>query len=991
MSRRGPQRWSPALVAPQRAALSAAALRLDAELAERKAGAAGSFHEARIGCSWRGSTWQLRSGRAAAGRGDGRGRMGGVGQARASVDELAGVLVLSAVPFVAVKALANSGLGGQLSQRLQQRLPELRRAADRVEAQREEAREQSPWYGPARPRWLDPLPFTYPAYLDGRVAGDFAFDPAGLARDPAAFQRYYNLEILHARWAMLGALGVVVPEALQRYSDTAFLEAVWWRVGGAKLAGDDLDYLGVPGLHIAGGQGVVVIAIAQFLLMLGPEYARYTGIAALEPLGVFLPGDINHPGGWLFDPLGLANDAERFEDLKEWSLFKARVGAGVCMGAVCMGAVCMGGCCVHGCAVCMGAVCMGAVCMGGVCMGVLCAWVLCAWVLCAWVLCAWVLCAWVPCAWVVCAWVVCAWVVCAWVCCAHGCAVRMGAVRMGAVCMGAVCMGVLCAWVLCAWVCCAHGCAVRMGAVRMGAVRMGAVCMGVVCMGVLCAWVLCAWVLSTSLDTQPSGPSTQPTDPSASSSEAQWQEEDRTHVVFKHFKVPIRPGTLAAVRVCKYCKYCTIEFKGGAFRCAQHLAKWKGQRSRDVRLCAKVPPDVRAAVHYEKKAANRDEKRRAEDAALDAVVGGAKKGRITDFIGDDAQCKKGEADNFELMADWPHIEYVPCATHVLDLLMEDVGKITWCKDIVDRCGGMITYVRNHHFTHNYLRSKAVKGGKGKQLVKPAGTRFGTNYIALSRLVQLRSTLSQLVLSEEFANWSAGARKLTADTFRGHVMDDTWWKNATYLVELLTISFKLTEDMNDKLEAGEKILPRAIADDIGKIVRRRWDESLACALHVVGRILNPANQDEGIFRNDLECTCIFKAFIARHYDGETFTNKVGNTPEPALPEGYNKEEDGEEEEEGEEDEAMLADYVKAQHAHASLLHHCLCCSITASAAPPSLAALPTQVREIKNGRLAMMAWVGFAAQAVVTGQGVLDDWEAFLADPLRNNALTFALH
>ncbi|CAI5948562.1 unnamed protein product [Closterium sp. NIES-65] len=1093
----------------------------------RAHGAAGSFHEARIGCSWRGSTWQLRSGRAAAGRGDGRGRMGGVGQARASVDELAGVLVLSAVPFVAVKALANSGLGGQLSQRLQQRLPELRRAADRVEAQREEAREQSPWYGPARPRWLDPLPFTYPAYLDGRVAGDFAFDPAGLARDPAAFQRYYNLEILHARWAMLGALGVVVPEALQRYSDTAFLEAVWWRVGGAKLAGDDLDYLGVPGLHIAGGQGVVVIAIAQFLLMLGPEYARYTGIAALEPLGVFLPGDINHPGGWLFDPLGLANDAERFEDLKV-------------------------GCCVHGCAVCMGAVCMGAVCMGGVCMGVLCAWVLCAWVLCAWVLCAWVLCAWVPCAWVVCAWVVCAWVVCAWVCCAHGCAVRMGAVRMGAVCMGAVCMGVLCAWVLCAWVCCAHGCAVRMGAVRMGAVRMGAVCMGVVCMGVLCAWVLCAWVLSTSLDTQPSGPSTQPTDPSASSSEAQWQEEDRTHVVFKHFKVPIRPGTLAAVRVCKYCKYCTIEFKGGAFRCAQHLAKWKGQRSRDVRLCAKVPPDVRAAVHYEKKAANRDEKRRAEDAALDAVVGGAKKGRITDFIGDDAQCKKGEADNFvcssspavafpnttpttrcgatcplhgrglqlrgrlqELMADWPHIEYVPCATHVLDLLMEDVGKITWCKDIVDRCGGMITYVRNHHFTHNYLRSKAVKGGKGKQLVKPAGTRFGTNYIALSRLVQLRSTLSQLVLSEEFANWSAGARKLTADTFRGHVMDDTWWKNATYLVELLTISFKLTEDMNDKLEAGEKILPRAIADDIGKIVRRRWDESLACALHVVGRILNPANQDEGIFRNDLECTCIFKAFIARHYDGETFTNKVGeerraslvlqegltafltlegsfglpeaiadreavkagkhsmvqwwgwhgtdhphlaslacraltqpvsalpcergwaswesvhtarrnklgseklrdlvyvthnwhvvhkyhkrgessavlpgNTPEPALPEGYNKEEDGEEEEEGEEDEAMLADYVKAQHAHASLLHHCLCCSITASAAPPSLAALPTQVREIKNGRLAMMAWVGFAAQAVVTGQGVLDDWEAFLADPLRNNALTFALH
>ncbi|CAI5990103.1 unnamed protein product [Closterium sp. NIES-64] len=206
----------------------------------------------------------------------------------------------------------------------------------------------------------------------------------------------------------------------------------------------------------------------------------------------------------------------------------------------------------------------------------------------------------------------------------------------------------------------------------------------------------------------------------------------------------------------------------------------------------------------------------------------------------------------------------------------------------------------------------------------------------------------MVLSEEFANWSAGARKKTADTFRGQIMDDAWWKNATYLAELLAIPFKvmratdssakgmmgtiydlmlqLTEDVNDKLEAGEKILPRAVATDIGKIVRRRWDESLACALHVVGRILNPANQEEGIFRNDMECTRIFKAFIARHYDGKTFTNKdgeerraslmgeslsvlPGNIPEPALPEGYNKEEEGEEEEE-EGDEGVLADeYVE----------------------------------------------------------------------------------
>lgn len=37
------------------------------------------------------------------------------------------------------------------------------------------------------------------------------------------------------------------------------------------MQGDDLDYLGIPGLHIAGNQGVAIIAIAQFLLMVIPS------------------------------------------------------------------------------------------------------------------------------------------------------------------------------------------------------------------------------------------------------------------------------------------------------------------------------------------------------------------------------------------------------------------------------------------------------------------------------------------------------------------------------------------------------------------------------------------------------------------------------------------------------------------------------------------------------------------------------------------------
>ncbi|XP_043705653.1 chlorophyll a-b binding protein, chloroplastic-like [Telopea speciosissima] len=171
-----------------------------------------------------------------------------------------------------------------------------------------------------RPLWFPGS--TPPPWLDGSLPGDFGFDPLGLGSDPESLRWNQQAELVHCRWAMLGAAGIFIPEFLTK-----------------------IGILNTPSWYTAGEQQYFTDTTTLFIIELifigwaeGRRWADIIkpGCVNTDPIfGYKLTGtDVGYPGGLWFDPLGWGNASpEKLKELRTKEIKNGRLAMLAVMGA----------------------------------------------------------------------------------------------------------------------------------------------------------------------------------------------------------------------------------------------------------------------------------------------------------------------------------------------------------------------------------------------------------------------------------------------------------------------------------------------------------------------------------------------------------------------------------------------------------------------------------------------------------------------------------
>ncbi|XP_039687989.1 uncharacterized protein [Medicago truncatula] len=204
-----------------------------------------------------------------------------------------------------------------------------------------------------------------------------------------------------------------------------------------------------------------------------------------------------------------------------------------------------------------------------------------------------------------------------------------------------------------------------------------------------------------------------------------------------------------------------------------------------------------------------------------------------------------------LEKEFPGLYWSPCAAHCINLMFQDIGKLPEVKEAVSHATNVTKYIYNHCYPLYLMR----KFTHGREILRPAPTRFASNFIALQSILSQKNALRAMVTSQEWTT-SAYAKEAKAKQFVEQVLNTNFWTACADIVKLTEplVGVLRLVDSEDKPSMGflyrnmykarEEMVKRfqrnkTKVEPYLKIIDDRWDSQLRKNLHAAGYWLNPS--------------------------------------------------------------------------------------------------------------------------------------------------------
>lgn len=154
-----------------------------------------------------------------------------------------------------------------------------------------------------------------------------------------------------------------------------------------------------------------------------------------------------------------------------------------------------------------------------------------------------------------------------------------------------------------------------------------------------------------------------------------------------------------------------------------------------------------------------------------------------------------------LQEEYPHIIFGGCAAHVLDLLLEDIGKESWCKAIFAEARELVKFITSHEMCMAaYERAAKRLGVESPELLGEQGaplklkkfgeTRFGTMVILADRLLKMKLVVQAAFDDEEYVSKVAPAWAAANASAATIATKASFWRKLEQVTELLRPAYTL---------------------------------------------------------------------------------------------------------------------------------------------------------------------------------------------------------